>query len=187
VASQCFDAAGFEVSPEAVAFSRRTYDVRNTVGSVHQWPADLANDADVITCWDVIEHVEDPMAAIAAMAAHLRPGGWMFLSTPDAGSLVAMAMGRRWHYLDPLQHLNLFSRKNLSRLIVQAGLEVRHVRTFGRQYRVSYVMHRLAYLHGGGLGGRVVRGLTWLSRPVHRLMIPITLGDVMGVAARKPL
>lgn len=182
-----FDASGFEVSPDAVRFSQQSFGVSNCVGSVYDWPSSAPAAADVISCWDVIEHVDDPAAALRAMAAHLKPGGWLFLSTPDAGSLVARALGRRWHYLDPLQHINLFSRANLSRLIAAAGLEVRHCRSFGRQYRVSYVLDRLAYLHRRGAVARVLPALTRLCAPARNLRVPIRLGDVMGVAARKPL
>lgn len=185
-ASTIFDASGFEVSPEAVAYSRKTFGVRNVTGSVYEWPAAVAECADVITCWDVIEHVEDPARAIAEMTARLRPGGWLFLSTPDAGSLAARMLGRRWHYLDPVQHINLFSRRNLLRLLRDAGLHSADVRSFGRQYRVSYILSRLAYLHGRGAARVAVSGMAYVMAPVRRMLIPITLGDVMGVAARKP-
>lgn len=186
VASKVFDATGFELSPEAVAFSRTRFGVRNVIGSLYEWPAAVASRADVITCWDVIEHVEDPSAAIRAMAAHLKPGGWMFLSTPDAASAAARMLGQRWHYLDPVQHINLFSRANLERVLRDAGLEPRHARIFGRQYRVSYIVNRLAYLHGDGAMRKVISGLSYAAWPARRLLIPITLGDVMGIAARMP-
>jgi SAM-dependent methyltransferase len=185
VASTRFDACGFEISPDAVEFSRREFGARNQIGSIYDWPAALAAPADVITCWDVIEHVEDPSRAIAIMVDHLKPAGWLFLSTPDAGSLVARLMGSRWHYLDPVQHINVFSRRNLVGLLRRHSLSVRHARTFGRRYRVSYIVNRLAYLHREGRLRGVAKALGALSTPVHRLKVPITLGDVMGLAAQR--
>lgn len=184
-ASTAFDASGFEVSPEAVSFSRRTFGVRNVTGSVYEWPLTIAERADVITCWDVIEHVEDPLRALRVMADHLQPRGWLFLSTPDAGSVAARILGRRWHYLDPVQHINLFSRANLVRLLRRTGFDVRNVRTFGRRYRLSYVFNRLAYLHRERPLESVITGLSIAAIPVRRMRIPISLGDVMGIAARK--
>lgn len=185
LAGAAFDASGFEVSPEAVVFSRDTFHVRNIQGSVYEWPRELAAPVDVITCWDVIEHVEDPAAALAAMRAHLNPGGWLFLSTPDAGSLVARLMGRRWHYLDPVQHINVFSRRNLARLTEAQGLRLRHARSFGREYRVSYIANRLGYLHGNRFFRSALGALTRASGPIQRVKIPIRLGDVMGLAAQR--
>lgn len=185
VAAATFDARGFEMSPEAVAFSRNTLQVDNSVGSIYQWPVPLETAVDVVTCWDVIEHLEDPGGALAVMADHVKPGGWLFLSTPDAGSVVARAMGSRWHYLDPVQHINVFSRGNLAALIEAHGFRVRDGRSFGRQYRVSYILNRLAYLHPHQGFRGVVGAITRATRPFHRLRVPITLGDVMGIAAQR--
>jgi hypothetical protein len=44
-----FDAAGFEVSPQAVEYSRRQFNVRNAVGSVYDWPPQLSAPAEAIT------------------------------------------------------------------------------------------------------------------------------------------
>jgi 2-polyprenyl-6-hydroxyphenyl methylase / 3-demethylubiquinone-9 3-methyltransferase len=39
---------------------------------------------DLITCMEVIEHVADPAAFIAALAKRIAPGGLLVLSTPNA-------------------------------------------------------------------------------------------------------
>jgi SAM-dependent methyltransferase len=186
-ASAAFDARGFEVNGEAVEFSRRTFNVENMTGSLYAWPPALESPADVITCWDVIEHVEDPGAALRIMGAHLKPGGWLFLSTPDAGSWLARILGRRWHYLDPLQHINVFSRRNLAALVEANGLRVRNARTFGRTYRLSYVVNRLAYLHGSRRLRGSMAAVVQAAGPALRVKLPITLGDVMGMAIQRPV
>jgi SAM-dependent methyltransferase len=37
---------------------------------------------DLVVAFEVIEHIEDDASALAAWASHLRPGGWLLLSTP---------------------------------------------------------------------------------------------------------
>jgi len=37
---------------------------------------------DLVVAFEVIEHIEDDAGALAAWASHLRPGGWLLLSTP---------------------------------------------------------------------------------------------------------
>lgn len=181
-----FDARGFEVSPQAVKFSREELGVRNVVGSVYDWPSNLQTLVDAITSWDVIEHLEDPEGAIRIMRDHLKPGAWLFLSTPDAGSLAARLMGERWHYIDPVQHINLFSKANLIGTLARAGLTVRAVRSFGRHYRVSYVLNRLRYLHRQGAVGALAGAAVRLTGPVASWQIPVKLGDVVGLAAQAP-
>jgi 2-polyprenyl-6-hydroxyphenyl methylase/3-demethylubiquinone-9 3-methyltransferase len=40
-----------------------------------------ASRFDVVTCMEMLEHVPDPSATIAACAALTKPGGWVFFST----------------------------------------------------------------------------------------------------------
>ena len=69
--------------------------------------------------------------------------------------MAARLLGSRWHYLDPIQHLNLFSRANLVRLLSQHGFRLLGYRYFGRSYRVNYIANRLRYLAFGGAGSYV--------------------------------
>lgn len=178
-----YRATGIEVSPAAVAWGREHFQVDLRVGSVYDLPHE-AGDFDAVTFWDVIEHLEQPATAVDEIRRRLKPGGLFFLSTPDAGSLVARAMGSRWHYLDPIQHINLFSRANLTRLLREHGFNIVDSRYFGRSYRVSYVANRLIYLAlaKGPTSGPVDRAP---SRWFRRWTIPIKLWDVMGIAARR--
>ena len=133
----------------------------------------------------MIEHVPDPKGALEAIRDLLAPGGRLYLSTPDAGSAVARAMGPRWHYLDPVQHIVLFGRENLSELLERTGFRVRETRSFGHHYRVGYVLDRLAYLHGEGTLGRIVRPVLEGARILDSRSIYINLRDVMGIEAER--
>lgn len=183
-AAPAYEASGFELSPSAVEWSHRNFGVKNVVGSAYAPPTHGA-PWDAVTCWDVVEHLADPRAALLRMADLLRPGGWLFLSTPDAGSLVARAMGRRWHYLDPVQHLAVFSRASLRALLEQAGYEVVTVGALGHTYRIRYVLDRLCFLHQRGLLGAALRLGRVLGRPLAGSSVYLQLGDVMVVAARR--
>jgi 2-polyprenyl-3-methyl-5-hydroxy-6-metoxy-1,4-benzoquinol methylase len=184
LAMRDYDATGLEVSTTAVAWGRERLQVNNHAASIYDLPSELRGPYDVVTSWDVIEHVPDPLAALRAMRAVMRPGGILFLSTPDAGSAVARAMGPRWHYLDPVQHIVLFGRQNLSRLLEQAGFKPFASRSFGHHYRVGYVLDRLSYLYSRGLVGSLVRATRTVGRVGAKRVIYLSLGDVMGLAAR---
>ncbi len=184
-AAKTYNASGIEVSAAAAEWGRTTFGVDVTVGSVYGMSEGRAGTCGAITFWDVIEHLENPGAAIDEIRRSLVPGGWVFVSTPDAGSLVATLMGAHWHYLDPVQHINLFSRANLIRLLSDRGFTVVHRRYFGRSYRVSYVVNRLRYLMpGGGMSSAAADGRAPASG-LGRLALPIKLWDVVGIAARR--
>jgi methyltransferase family protein len=108
----------------------------------------------------------------------------VFLSTPDAGSAAARVMGRRWHYLDPVQHIVLFGRESLARVLERAGFEPVAWRSFGHHYRLRYVFDRLRYLHRGPIGWAAAVGGA-LAAPVRDRPVYVRLGDVLGVAARR--
>lgn len=184
-AGSVFDATGIEISKAAVDKSAELFGVKNYVGSIYEPPVEAKGPWDAVTLWDVIEHVPDPRGALEALRDLLEPGGRLYVSTPDAGSLVARAMGSRWHYLDPVQHIVLFGRKNLTELLERTGFRVRAARSFGHYYRVGYVLDRLAYLHGEGALGRVLRPALAAGRVVGDRSLYISLGDVMGIAAER--
>lgn len=183
-ARQRWDATGIEISRAAVDKSRELFNVKNYVGSVYEPPAEAAGPWDAISFFDVVEHVPDPKSALKSIRELLAPRGRLFLTTPDAGSVVARAMGPRWHYLDPVQHIVLFGRKNLTRLLEDVGFRVIGIRTFGHHYRVGYVLDRLTYLHHGVVG-RALQPLLVGARPLERRAVYINLRDVMGVVAER--
>ena len=91
----------------------------------------------------------------------------------------------RWHYLDPVQHIVLFDRENLSGLLRDAGFDVLGARTFGHHYRIGYVLDRLAYLHADGVLGKVTKAARVVGRPAASRAIYLNIGDVMGIVAKK--
>jgi SAM-dependent methyltransferase len=185
VAAETYDAVGFDLSPQAVRWSREHFQADNHVASIYDPPAGLRGPYGGVTCWDVIEHLEDPLGALDQLHALVEPRGMLFLSTPDAGSAVAQLLGRAWYYIDPVQHLNLFGRANLGRALERCGFEVLGYRSFGRYYRLRYVVDRVGQLYRGRLLRGALAAATWpfgwaLDRAVY-----IKLGDVLGVAARR--
>lgn len=183
-ASANFAATGLELGPLAVERARLRFGVSCVVGSVYAMPEALSGPFDAVTAWDFIAHVPNPAAALAAMARVLRPGGHIFLSTPDARSVAARALGRHWHYLDPVQHIVLFGRETLGDALEKAGFEPAGWRSFGHHYRLRYVFDRLRYLHRGPLGWGAALGRA-LAIPILDHPIYVRLGDVLGVAARR--
>jgi 2-polyprenyl-3-methyl-5-hydroxy-6-metoxy-1,4-benzoquinol methylase len=81
-----------EIDPKAVAFAKTWWPFRNVnwmVGDICRKDAEHPGaEYDVIMCFEVLEHTEDPEAALSNMAKMLKRGGTAYLSVPhnDAGS-----------------------------------------------------------------------------------------------------
>ena len=137
---------------------------------------------DVITMWDVIEHLEHPRKAMAEIRDHLETGGFLFVSTPDSSSLMAKMLGRRWYHLDPEQHLNIFSRKNLRRFLTEFGFTIIKKAHIGHYYRMDYVLNKLGrtFKIFGSPSGSTNKRIS-----IRRLRFYLKAFDVQLLVARK--
>ncbi|MCA9937725.1 MAG: class I SAM-dependent methyltransferase [Anaerolineales bacterium] len=147
-----------------------------------QEAADLdGQQFDVITMWDVIEHVADPAAELARAYDLLRPGGLIAVHTMDIDSLTARFMGTRWPWLMEM-HIHYFSRRTLAQMLQNQGYEIIWSGAEGRYLRLGYLASRL-----GGLNQRLGQWTDRLVRRFHlaELAIPVNFGDLFTVYARK--
>ena len=183
-ASRAFAVCGIEPNVHAVRWARERLGAPVETGSVYDPRPDFRSSFDAITLFDVVEHLPDPGGALARCREWLAPGGCLFLTTPDAGSLMARLLGRHWYYVDLDEHIALFTRANLEALLARAGFRVEASRTFGRRYRFSYIERRLAYL---ARGATLMRAAHLAMRPLAlfpRGAVAVNLGDVVGLVAR---
>lgn len=76
---------------------------------------------DVVTMFDVLEHLTDVGAALRRLRLVLAPRGMLAVTVPDFGGLWARASGRRWPFLTPWEHLVYFTRRTLRGALRRAG------------------------------------------------------------------
>lgn len=79
---------------------------------------------DVVTCYAVIEHLENPSIFIAKLSQLVNPGGVLAVMIPSRECLkrtLIDAVGKRWHMYCPPQHLNFASRKHLDKVLGDGG------------------------------------------------------------------
>lgn len=118
---------GIEIEPSAAERARGRYD-EIAVGPAEQCMADLAGPFDSILCYDVLEHLVDPWALVAALAEKAVPGSRLHVSIPNARhySLVRdlVLRGtfgyRLWGHRDAT-HLRWFTRSDLVEMISGGG------------------------------------------------------------------
>lgn len=178
-----FDAIGIEPNAATVAWANAHTGAPVELGSILTDRPGYAGRFDAITLFDVIEHLEDPAAALRQCRRYLAPGGRLFVTTPDMGSVGARLLGRHWYYIDVEQHISMFSTANLTRLLAAHGFRVIDRRTFGRRYRFSYIEHRLRDLSRESLLLRVAHALALPLRLAGGRQVALNLGDVVGLAA----
>lgn len=86
---------------------------------------------DIVTLFDVIEHIPDPHPFMRAVDSILNPGGHILIYTPNFDSFGIKAMGSYSSIIDPTEHVVLYTLPSLRVLAAQLGYEVIFTETAG--------------------------------------------------------
>ncbi len=112
---------GIEMSAESAKLAKRRSGATVFNGDILE--AEFApNSFDVITCFDVFEHLYEPRKVIARVAQWLRPGGIFYVLVPNIDSAEARVFGSYWHGLELPRHLFHYSPASLRHLAESVGL-----------------------------------------------------------------
>jgi SAM-dependent methyltransferase len=166
-----FTVTGLELSQAAATYAREVLelDVREQRVEELRPPE---GGYQVVVLADVIEHLDDPLAALDACSGLLAPGGTLCVVTPDVGSRTARLAGSRWWAYMPA-HTFLFTRGTLRELLEARGLVLSEDQPLRRSFELRYWMGGLAER-----GGRVTSLARGLARtPLGRRPLTMSLGD----------
>ena len=139
------------------------------------------NSLDVVTMWDVIEHVSNPLGELQQAQRRLKPGGLLVVHTMDIDSRFARVMGGRWPWLMEM-HIDYFSRHTLKQMLEKAGFTVIRIEPQGRYLRLGYFATRI-----GGFSPWLGKILSRLFRAVrlNEMPVPLNFGDLITAYAIK--
>ena len=148
-----YEVVGVDINPAlAEAARRRGFEVHT--GDLRA--LDLAA-VDAVTLWDVIEHVDDPVAVLAACRATVRPGGLVLFHTGNAwfqipkARLLVRLRPSGGPYLIPSQHVSHFDPHTASQALQAAGWEPVAVSFAGTlHYRQTWKRWAMAALNALG-------------------------------------
>ncbi len=139
--------------------------------------ADFAPESfDLICCFQTLEHVPAPRALTESCLRLLRPGGALAFVTHDYTALINRVLGRRSPIID-IEHLHLFCRPSLDRLLMASGFSVGQIIGLSNRYPLRYWL-RLSPLPGPlkRMTSRVVEALG-----LGGVRIGINLGNLLAV------
>lgn len=180
-----WDARGLEYSPDSGRVARERHQLQVDEGALlhGRYPA---ASFDVVTMWDVIEHIPSPSAAVDVVFDILKPGGLFLAKTPNVGGLypsaslaVAEAIGF-WGHPEPPGHLFQFSTATLADLVQRKGFKVQRVHH-----------QRIPIAYSFGTVSQWFRSAKWLAyvsifAPMALAGPVFGLGDTVTVVAQKP-
>lgn len=178
-----YDAYGFDPSEYAVsnAVSLNGH-TRIRLGSIASVSYPLKT-FDVITLFDVFEHLGDPQKDLQKLYGLLKDDGIIVIATGDTESFMAKQLGRRWTFYIPPQHLFFFNRTTLTKLLKTGHWEPVRWFQIGKWLSFRYVLHLARTTGESKLGAWLYE----LTKALHLGRIPLylPLRDNMVVIARK--
>ena len=178
-----FHVEGVEYSSDSADYARTAFGVTVTEGDVRDAPA---GPWDVLTMFDVIEHVRDPAADMRAAADLLASGGLFIVSTPDIDGLfprLSYRLAKKldyWPHPEPPYHLFQFSKRTLAAMLEKNGFEV--LGAHDQNMALAYSFGTLSNL----ARRPKMAAYAALFAPVAKFGPLIGRGDWFYMAARKP-
>lgn len=170
-----FDGSGMDHAPEALELAEaqaraegRQFDLQlGDVCSRVPWPD---GSFDGVVMHDVIEHLDNDLAAVREVKRVLRPGGIVLISTMNGGGLLARCLGQRWAFYRDPTHVRPYDVPALVALLGYQGFKIRTWDTYFDLNKAGET--------------------TALFGPLRhmRLVVPgLGLGESVLVIAQKPL
>lgn len=143
----------------------------------------IANKVDVVTMWDVLEHVDNPRAYLETAYRMLNEGGYVAINTVDSSSLWALMMGKKWHLIVPPEHIHYYATSNLKQLLKQTGFDVFEVKRIGKRFSLKYFFMMGYKWQGLRIWKHCAK---WFDSSFWRkISVPINFRDNIFVLARK--
>jgi SAM-dependent methyltransferase len=112
---------GIEMSTECAKIAEAKSGAQVFVGHILEAPF-RPESFDVISCFDVLEHLYEPRRVMAKVGEWLKPGGIFYVLVPNVDAAEARAFGSYWHGLELPRHLFHYSPTSLKFLAESAGL-----------------------------------------------------------------
>ncbi|AXR69716.1 class I SAM-dependent methyltransferase [Leptospira mayottensis] len=148
-----WEATGYEISEKAVQFARDKNGLKNVFSGIVQNSGIAKGSLDIITLWDVIEHIPKPHSLLEYLYSLLKPGGILFLQTPNFPiqlfkaklKVTLKGMQPNGHYLEAKDHINDYTEKTMRMLAKQTGFA-------DCKFTILKPIASVSGSQGGGLG-----------------------------------
>jgi len=135
-----YSVTGFEPSVYLSELGRQKFqlDIRTGIFDPSMFPS---NTVDVVTMWDVLEHLESPDKMLQSLLPVLKSEGFLILNLPMIDTFTAKLMGRWWpFYLEV--HLFYFTRRTIRQYLEKHGFKVMAINSYSQTLGLRYLVTR---------------------------------------------
>ena len=119
---------GMEILPEYIKYAQENFALKQIrLESLDGSLSYDANTFDVITLWDLIEHLRNPLNSLQKIYRIMQPGGLLVMWTPNVKN--AIILKEKWTGYKILQHFYFFSGDSLKKILEKAGFKIVSLKT----------------------------------------------------------
>lgn len=132
---------GIEPSKWAANYGRNELNLEILQGTLEDF---IFNDEtfDVVTMWDVIEHLPDPKSTLSLLNKKLKKGGMLYLTTPNFDSIYRKLFGKRYWFIERM-HIYYFTPGTIRRMLEESNYEVIEIGLNFKTMSMGYFIFRL--------------------------------------------
>ncbi len=135
-----WNAQGVEPSRWAAGYAREKLGFEVFNGPIESYADDRR--FDVLTLWDVLEHLPNPVEVMTVLRQHIEQDGLLVFATHNLDHKVAKVLGRHFPLFMEM-HTVHFNNDTLHRLLEQTGFRLVHKHNQMRAVRLGYLISRL--------------------------------------------
>lgn len=179
-----YDPYGIEISEYSSAFAKKKF------GSTHVFNGKLEDCAfeqgffDVISMFDLIEHVRVPSETIALSKKLLSPNGIIIITTPNNSSISNKIMRKKWtHYKK--EHFYYLNHSSLEYLALQNNMEIIHSERSNKALNIDY-LHTQFNVYKHWLFTPVINIVfRLLPKKISKMNFYISIGEITVILKNK--
>ncbi|MBK9283284.1 MAG: class I SAM-dependent methyltransferase [Sphingobacteriaceae bacterium] len=122
---------GYEVYGIEIAEQPYQYcvnDLKLPVDHIDFFKMNEEKKFDVVTMWDVLEHIDHADVFLDKCAKVTKPGGFLFLQVPQIDSYFAKKYKSEWKMMG-LDHVNYFGKSTIKKILANHGFEVVEIKS----------------------------------------------------------
>lgn len=121
-----YDVYGIEISEQPYLYSKN--DLKLPVDHIDFFDMKEDKKFDIVTMWDVLEHIDKADDVIAKCARITAKDGYIVIQVPQIDSYFAKKHKDSWKMMG-LDHVNYFGKKTITQLLKKHGYEVKTIKS----------------------------------------------------------
>jgi SAM-dependent methyltransferase len=177
---QGWQTLGLEPRPASAIYTRAKFGI-DVITDTLQADTLPPDHFDVITSFQVFEHLLEPAIDLQRLRAALKANGLILIEVPNFETWsMKLQRARHRHFVG--DHVNFFSAQTLGALLNRSGFSVVSVYQPTRYMTVRYLIERWGWRVLPQSINRLVRAST---QRLHEKMLRLNVGDILAVIARK--